>query len=382
MIRPDQHPLEEDSTAGAAASARRPASASTPRPRVDVDFRCVPDRPRDIEWGLHVCGAGRARLARGVVYPPPGFPDLYQFEWAKGRTLPEYQIVYLPDGEGEFESAETGRRTLAAGTAILLFPGVWHRYRPARAAAWEEYWVSFRGDQMDRLVRHGFFSPHRPLLSAGLHAAIVAPFQRLFTRLCDTPPGYSHLVAVDVLEILAATLALAGAGGTDGAEELGDRGMVRDRIVADALRMIWSESHTDLTAATLARRLGMSLRSLERRFREVIGGTVRDEIMQCRLGRARRLLADTELSVAEVVTAAGFSSADSFNRAVQRAEGMTPSELREWLRAGPLDGASRVANVSKNAASVSREVLVRDAVACHSKPSDLARDPRPVRDRR
>lgn len=368
--------LEEGSGTGAQASA--PPS----RPRADVDFRCLPDRPRDIEWGLHVCGAGRARLGRGVVYPPPGFPDLYQFDWSKGRTLPEYQIVYVCAGDGEFESAETGRQPVAAGTAILLFPGVWHRYRPARPSAWEEFWVSFRGDQMDRLVRHGFVSPHRPLLPAGPPEAIVAPFQRLFARLCDMPPGYSHLVAVDVLEILAAALARAGAGSHDGAAELGDRGVVRDRIVADALRMIWSESHTDLTAAKLARRLGMSLRSLERRFREVIGGTVRDEIMQCRLGRARRLLADTELSVAEVVTASGFSSPDSFNRAVQRAEGMTPSELRERLRTGPLEELSSPPKVSTNAATVSRDVLVRSAVSCQSNESLMARGPRPSRDRR
>ena len=46
------------------------------------------------------------------------------------------------------------------------------------------------------------------------------------------------------------------------------------------------------------------------------------------LDRVRRLLADTDLPIAEIVAASGFSSPDALSRAVQRAEGTMPLKLR------------------------------------------------------
>lgn len=55
--------------------------------------------------------------------------------------------------------------------------------------------------------------------------------------------------------------------------------------------------------------------------------------MRCRLDRVRRLLADTDLSITEIVAVSGFSSPDALSRAVQRAEGTTPLKLRRKFRA-------------------------------------------------
>ena len=108
-------------------------------------FRYIPVRPRDVQWGLYVTGAGCAHVLPNVPYPPARHPELYDFSWEQGRTLPEYQIVYVSGGRGEFESGPTGTRPIAAGTVLLLFPNVWHRYRPIKETGWSEFWVSFSG---------------------------------------------------------------------------------------------------------------------------------------------------------------------------------------------------------------------------------------------
>lgn len=97
---------------------------------------------------------------------PPGspsplrvHPELDQFTWPQRRRLPEYQIVYITRGEGEFESEAAGKRKITAGNVFLTFPGDWHRYRPAPSTGWDEFWVGFDGEDADRLVRHGFISP-------------------------------------------------------------------------------------------------------------------------------------------------------------------------------------------------------------------------------
>src|SRR2546423_781954 len=80
--------------------------------------------------GIYVTSAGLGIVHPGEEYPPAQHPSLYHFTWNDGRTLPEFSLLMVSDGCGIFESREAGRLPVEAGTVILIFPGVWHRYRP------------------------------------------------------------------------------------------------------------------------------------------------------------------------------------------------------------------------------------------------------------
>lgn len=292
-------------------------------------FRYIPVRQRDVQWGLYVTGAGCTSISPGEDYPTKPHPELYHLRWESGRTLPEYQVIYISRGKGLFESAPTGSKAISAGTIILLFPGVWHRYRPDKAVGWDEWWVSFNGEVMDRLAQQRFFSPERAILSTGLQDAILAPYKSLLERLRKELTGFPHLIAADTLEILAA---VSAADESEPAELIAhgpqDVVAVKDRIVAEAMRLIWEQSHRPMTIDGLARQLPITRRSLERRFRAAAGHGIHDEIVRCRLERAKRLLLATNLSLKEVSSASGFSNADSLGRAFRHAEGITPLEYR------------------------------------------------------
>lgn len=296
-------------------------------------FRYLPSRPRDTQWGLHVSGAGWATVPAGSAYPPPGHPELYDFSFERGRRLPEYQVIYIASGGGVFEVEGRAETRVTAGTVLLVFPGVWHRYRPDAYTGWREYWVGFTGDWMDRIVQHRFFSATAPLLEVGTAEPFQATFDQLLERLWSAPPGFPHLIAADVVELLAMIVA-----GTDEETQLlimqGPRDVqsLTDPLVAKALRVIWSGSHLRLTVAALGKELCTTSRSLERRFKQALGRTVKEEILRCRLDRVRRLLVDTDLSITEIVAASGFASADALTRAVRKADGITPLRLRRQLR--------------------------------------------------
>ena len=114
-------------------------------------------------------------------YPVSVHPDHYQFHWANGRVLQEYQTLYVLRGDGEFESKTAGNKKVLPGSIMLLFPGEWHRYRPRRAIGWDEYWISFRGRHIDDLVRHGFIARDQPVLHTGVDDAILHPISRRST---------------------------------------------------------------------------------------------------------------------------------------------------------------------------------------------------------
>jgi AraC-like DNA-binding protein len=292
-------------------------------------FRYIPIRQRDVQWGLYVTGAGCTSIPPGEPYPPKTHPELYHFRWETGRTLPEYQVIYITRGEGLFESAPTGGKDIAAGAVILLFPGVWHRYRPRPETGWDEYWVSFNGEVMDRLVGQRFFAPERAVIATGLQNAILAPYKSLLERLRGELTGFPHLIAADTLEILAAVSAAAE---REPAELIAhgpqDVVTVKDRMVAEAMRLIWQQSQGPMTVDSLSRQLPITRRSLERRFLAAVGHGIHEEIVRCRLERAKRLLLATDLSLKEVAVAAGFPNADNLGRTFRRAEGLTPLAFR------------------------------------------------------
>ncbi|MCE5268055.1 MAG: AraC family transcriptional regulator [Planctomycetaceae bacterium] len=294
------------------------------------DFFCyVPVRPRDVQWGLYVTGAGCTSIPPGAQYPPEPHPELYHFDWHKGRTLPEYQAIYITRGEGIFESAPSGVEKIEAGTVILLFPGVWHRYRPNPDTGWDEWWVSFNGTMMEQLVAQGFFTPGRAVLRTGLDEDIQTPFCALLNRLRSERTGFPHLIAADTIEVLAAVSAVAE---PESAELIGqgprDVAAVKDRMVAEAMRLIWRQSQDAVSVDAIAHQLPTTRRSLERRFQAVLGHGIHEEIVHCRLERAKRLLAGTDLPLKTVALAAGFTGPDALGRTFRRTEGVTPLEYR------------------------------------------------------
>ncbi len=83
----------------------------------------------------------------------------------------------------------------------------------------------------------------------------------------------------------------------------------------------------DYSAAALARRLGMSQRTLQRRSGE-LGTSVREIIDDVRAATARQLLSDPELNLVEISLALGYSTESAFRRAFRRWTGQSPSAYR------------------------------------------------------
>ncbi|MFO0825115.1 MAG: hypothetical protein U0792_18670 [Gemmataceae bacterium] len=94
------------------------------------DQYCYPPvANRDRDWGLFVTGAGRQTV--GPDIRRDRHPEPYEYTWEKGRTLSnEFGLLFITAGRAEvLETEAVGKSRLAVGNVVLLFPGVWHRYR-------------------------------------------------------------------------------------------------------------------------------------------------------------------------------------------------------------------------------------------------------------
>ena len=82
----------------------------------------------------------------------------------------------------------------------------------------------------------------------------------------------------------------------------------------------------------LARLGGVSVRQLERLFAAKLGATISAHSLKLRLERARRLIVETDMTIADVSSASGFSSTSYFSRAFKQRFHQPPSGLRRIPR--------------------------------------------------
>jgi hypothetical protein len=130
-----------------------------------------------------------------MAYPPLGHPENYALSWQNGRVLDEYHLHYFSAGGGVLERDPGGRMQIETGDFFLLFPETWHRYAPVRRTGWHEFWIGFKGRQMNYLVKAGFFFKARPVYKPRVQHQALDLFTEIFMQLREEPIGFMQVIA-------------------------------------------------------------------------------------------------------------------------------------------------------------------------------------------
>ncbi|MBR1837711.1 MAG: helix-turn-helix domain-containing protein, partial [Kiritimatiellae bacterium] len=107
----------------------------------------------------------------------------------------------------------------------------------------------------------------------------------------------------------------------------GGRGR-HERYVLDAAEMIRREACEGLGAAALAARFPVSRKHFERRFREAIGHSVLDEILNIRLESVTAYLLRRDVAVGAIAGLCGFGSEIELRRLFRRRFGHSMTQWR------------------------------------------------------
>jgi LacI family transcriptional regulator len=103
---------------------------------------------------------------------------------------------------------------------------------------------------------------------------------------------------------------------------------IDDEMVRDALRLIRCRAHEDIRVSDVVHELAVARRALEQRFVRLVGRSPAAEIRRVRIEEAKRMLVETDRSIAEISRATGFGHQDLLSRVFHRSVGLTPSEFR------------------------------------------------------
>lgn len=109
---------------------------------------------------------------------------------------------------------------------------------------------------------------------------------------------------------------------------------VDDRHVANTARRIRDGACTPMSVDEVLRDVPLSRSAAYRRFRQQLGRSPKQEQMRLRVSRARELLEDTDLSVAEIGQRIGYEEAKYFIHVFKQQTGTTPLRYRKSKQEG------------------------------------------------
>lgn len=105
-----------------------------------------------------------------------------------------------------------------------------------------------------------------------------------------------------------------------------------DKEVEDAVRFIRDSAIHNIGVNDVVRRARRAPSTLDRRFKKLLGHTIKFEITRVRLQQAKKLLGGTELSVERIAEQSGFSERKYFCEVFRKHEGMTATQYRQKFR--------------------------------------------------
>ena len=280
---------------------------------------------RDTKWGLTVSTVGYEEVAPGDDYPTRGHADGYYFNTGHGRTLNEYQLLYIVEGSGVFQSAHVKLTELHAGDMFVLFPGEWHTYHPLKDTGWKSFWIGFKGKNMDDRVRAGFLAPEKPIYKVGFSEDIMRLYRDAYKTAVEELANSQQIMAGMVNYLIGLMYAFAR-----------NKKFTSNKLHVDVINRarlrIRKSLESGITIQQIADESGISYSNFRKLFKEYTGVAPALYQQELRIQRAKELLSTTDLSVKEIAYRLNFESSDYFSSKFKLKVGISPVEFRKKTR--------------------------------------------------
>ncbi len=238
------------------------------------------------------------------------------FSWGPGiREM--YLLHYIKKGKGVYRVGDQ-EYSLKAGDAFIIYPGTLCRYQADREDPWEYYWVGFKGNTAKALLSQTNFLPENPYVHC---EEDLSDLIRQILK-CKGQESSNQAEMTGHLYILLSRL-------MHKEQARGDIKSYRREYILKVHEFITQNYPHHITVNHLADALGLSKSHLHRIFMEETGESPMQYLSRHRIAQSLQLLRSTDMSIACIANAVGFSDQLYFSRVFSKQMGMSPSQYRK-----------------------------------------------------
>ena len=286
-----------------------------------ADFKYLITNEKDKLFGLCVNAVGFQAIKAGSAYPPRIHPEEYYFTTQKGRTLHEYQLVYITKGKGTFSSESTPEQEVSKGQLLVLFPDEWHTYAPSTKTGWNEYYIGFEGEIANMLMQENFLTKEKQVLDIGINEELVSLFRRaLEIAEADRTASQQYLSGI-AMHIIGCLLSITQ-------NKLYEEMDNAAQKIESAKIIMQENISKEIDAEELSAKLGLSYSWFRKVFKEYTGYSPAKYFQELKLRKAKQLLIESPLTIKEICYQLNYTSTEHFFTVFKKQTGYTPTEYR------------------------------------------------------
>lgn len=243
--------------------------------------------------------------------------EVYSWDGMQRGTAPFLVIQHTTLGEGRLDYAGTKHRLTPGKTMLVTMPHA-HRYWLERGGEWEYFWLLLNGREALRLAREILDSVGPVLEPTDAQIDRLAAACLDLLQMPEPSPGLASTAAYAAMTSLHDTV-------------FGSRPAPERKLPPGIARVV-SHIETNIAVPLPVDRLAgiaeMSRAHFVRSFSAALGTAPSEYVLEKRLERVERLLLATEMPVAAIADASGFSDGNYMAKVLRRHRNMSPLEFR------------------------------------------------------
>ncbi len=237
-----------------------------------------------------------------------------------------FLIHYIARGKGTF--LKDGKvHHLKEGDGFVIFPSETTTYVADCEQPWEYYWVGFSGTAASKLLAGASLSAKSPIFHLSL------PLEQVTGCIKDiyTNASFSNGGEIRALGLLLVFLSMVTDSSCQSNKEKHFSSIQSD-YVAKAISFIQENHSHNISIQELSDFVGIDRSYLYRIFKNILGVSPQDFLIEFRIQRACQLLLETNMDISSIANYVGFSTPTHMSVAFNRINNISPSKYRKQFK--------------------------------------------------
>lgn len=269
------------------------------------------------------------------VFPSENFVDLSFFQCGREKCSPShsfgpaarnhYLFHYVISGTGKLfaydKNGETKEYSIKSMQGFMIFPDQITMYVADKDLPWEYVWVEFDGLRAKAVVETAGFSLDQPIYKARskeLREEMMKEMNYIAENGSSSP---FDLIGHLYLFIDHLTRSTEGV-------KVHHSSKLRDFYIHEAIEFVEHNFQNDISVEDIADVCGLNRSYFGKIFKEALGKSPQEFLLNYRMVKAAELLKLTKLSVGDISSAVGYGNQLHFSRAFKNIYGVSPKKWR------------------------------------------------------